>query len=52
MQAKGLLKVKAKLRQGRTTAMINSRATSNFIILKEAERLELVIETILRKEQY
>ena len=52
MQAKRLLKVKIKLRQGRTTSMINSGATSDFIILEEAERLELVTETILKKKQY
>ena len=50
MQAKRLLKVKIKLRQGRTTALIDSGATSDFIILEEAERLKLVAETILRKE--
>src|ERR1700721_335559 len=51
-QAKRLLKVKIKLRQERTIAIIDSRATSDFIILEEAERLELIIETIPRKEQY
>ena len=51
-QAKRLLKVKIKLRQGRTIAIIDSRATSDFIILEEAERLELVTETIPKKEQY
>ena len=52
MQAKRLLKVKIMLRQGRTIAMIDSRATSDFITLEEAERLELVTETIHKKEQY
>ena len=51
-QAKRLLKVKIKLRQGKTTAMIDLEATSDFITLKEAERLELVTETIPRKDQY
>ena len=32
--------------------MINLGATSDFITPKEAERLKLVTETILRKEQY
>ena len=32
--------------------MIDSEATSNFITLEEAERLELVTETIPRKDQY
>ena len=32
--------------------MIDSGATSDFITLEEAERLELVTETIPRKEQY
>ena len=49
-QAKRLLKVKIKLRQGKTTAMIDSGATSDFITLEEAERLELVTETIPRKD--
>ena len=49
-QAKRLLKVKIMLRQGRTIAMIDSRATSDFITLEEAERLELVTETIPRKD--
>ena len=52
MQAKRLLEVKIKLRQRRTTAMIDSRVTSDFIISEEVERLKLVTETILRKEQY
>src|ERR1700721_515181 len=51
-QAKRLLKVKIKLRQGRITAIIDLGATSDFIILEEAERLELVTETIPKKEQY
>ena len=51
-QAKRLLKVKIKLRQGKTTAMIDLEATSDFITPEEAERLELVTETIPRKDQY
>ena len=51
-KAERLLKVKIKLRQGRTIAMIDSGATDDFITPEEAERLELVIETIPKKEQY
>ena len=32
--------------------MIDSGATGDFITPEEAERLELVTETILRKDQY
>ena len=32
--------------------MIDLEATSDFITPEEAERLELVTETILKKEQY
>ena len=32
--------------------MIDSKATGDFIILEEVEKLELVIETIPKKEQY
>ena len=32
--------------------MIDLGATGDFIILEEAERLELVIETIPKKERY
>ena len=49
-QAKRLLKVKIKLRQGRITAIIDLGATSDFITSEEAERLELVTETILKKD--
>ena len=50
MQAERLLKIKIKLRQGKTTAMIDLGATSDFITPEEAERLELVTETILKKD--
>ena len=52
IQAERLLKVKIKLRQGRTIAMIDYRATRDFITSKEEERLELVTENIPKREQY
>ena len=51
-QSERLLKVKIRLRLGNIIAMINLEATGDFIILEEAERLELVTETILKKECY
>ena len=51
-QSERLLKVKIKLRLGNAIAMINLEATGDFITPKEAERLELIIEVILRKERY
>ena len=51
-QSERLLIVKIKLRLRNARAMTDLETTGDFIILEEAERLELITEKILRKDCY